>query len=555
MSSEAREYIITLKNKEDLESFYNDMELSNGAKFIPHRAIPVKDRRPVSRNTHYTLYASEAELIKNDPRVLHVELSLEEQGLKFKPFWTQASTLWNRSNTLSSSHRNWGILRSVEGVQRSGWGTNGTTNVSGTVNTTSSGKYVDVVIVDGHFNPLHPEFAVNADGSGGSRVVQYNWLQHNLAVLGTAPGTYAYTPYIDPSYPDNNLDGISDRTVDGDHGTHVASTACGNTYGWARDANIYNISPYSTNPSNTGARTIDYIREWHRTKPINPATGRRNPTVTNHSYGVSIEVPISEITIVRFQGTEFSGPFTESELTNYGLVVSAGNVAFPIRSVAYEEDLIDAMNEGIIVVGAAGNDYTKISNFTVDTGDDYNNYIVQSDVFTYYYNRGPLGAASGSICVGGADANTTETKIVYSNCGPRIDLYAPGRFIVGGVNSTTGVTTGDSRNSAYRVTKRSGTSMSSPQVAGVLACLAEQWPTMKQSQARDYIRNKAKIGQITATTGGIGDYTDLQGSTNRFLYYNKERLDQGMVGPKVNQGNRSSTGHIWPRTKIYRYGR
>jgi hypothetical protein len=40
------------------------METPGGALFIPDRAVPVFDRRPVSRNTHYRLTDEEAELIK-----------------------------------------------------------------------------------------------------------------------------------------------------------------------------------------------------------------------------------------------------------------------------------------------------------------------------------------------------------------------------------------------------------------------------------------------------------------------------------------------------------
>jgi hypothetical protein len=97
--------------------------------------------------------------------------------------------------------------------------------------------------------------------------------------------------------------------------------------------------------------------------------------------------------------------------------------------------------------------------------------------------------------------------------------------------------------------------MASPQVAGILACLAETWPRLNQTQAVNYIQTRSKINQITAGTGGPTDYTDLQGSANRFLYFYKERPDTGQVGPKVNQGLRPATGQTWPRPKIYRYGR
>ena len=61
--------------------------------------------------------------------------------------------------------------------------------------------------------------------------------------------------------------------------------------------------------------------------------------------------------------------------------------------------------------------------------------------------------------------------------------------------------------------------------------------------------------QITDTNGISTDYTSLQGSDNKYLFYYKDRLEAGQVGPKVNLGARPSKGMTWPRPKIYRYGR
>jgi subtilisin family serine protease len=548
-----REYVVTLHKYEDLDSFYDDMETPGGSLFIPDRAVPVKDRRPVSRNTHYRLTDEEASLVRQDSRVMAVELSLEEAGLKIQPSWTQSSTFWNKSNSVLSSHKNWGLLRSVEGQQRSSWGSNGINNTTGEINVTASGKYVDVVIVDGHMNPDHPEFAVNADGSGGSRVSQYNWFELNPTVIFNSPGTYAYGPYVDPTYPDNNGDGISDRTTDNDHGTHVAGTAVGNTQGWARDATIYNISPYSSSPTPT-SYFIDYIKVWHRNKEINPLTGNKNPTITNHSYGVFAGEDITGITSLRYRGTIITGPFTSLQLSNYGIFNSGGVAYINQRNIGIEQDLIDLMAEGVIVVGAAGNLYSKIANETSSISDDYNNYFVVGST-AYFYLRGTITSISNVICVGSIGSFIDDSKFITSNCGPRIDVYAPGRHIMSSVNSNVGIYSNDVRNTAYHLTKKSGTSMASPQVAGVLACLAETWPRLNQTQAVTYIQTRSKTNQITAGTGGPTDYTDLQGSVNRFLYFYKERPDTGQVGPKVNQGLRPSTGLAWPRPKIYRYGR
>jgi subtilisin family serine protease len=114
---------------------------------------------------------------------------------------------------------------------------------------------------------------------------------------------------------------------------------------------------------------------------------------------------------------------------------------------------------------------------------------------------------------------------------------------------------GDARDPTDRWTKISGTSFSAPQVAGAIACLAEQWPTMTQAQALRYITENATVDQIADTEGGPGDNLSLQGSENRYLYYVKEREVQGQINPRSNQGFRPTSGMAWPRPRIYRYGR
>ena len=539
--SNLKEYIVTAANYEILDDLCNDIETPGGALYIPNRAVEVANPRPSSRNTHYYLTDAEAELIRKDPRVLAVEQLPEALGLIPSPMWTQTETTWDKSSSNISSHKNWGLLRVTEGATRSNWGSNGTFSQSGTVIANAAGKDVDIVVVDGLFNPDHIEYAVNINGTGGSRVNQYNWYQHNPEVTGSAAGTYVYTPYTGTSAETQN-----------NHGAHVAGTVAGNTQGWARDATIYNIFPYGTNPSTIFI--FDYIRAFHRAKPINPATGLRKPTITNNSWGFRSLIPYTLLTSVTFRGTTYSGPFTISQLQNYGIIVNASNqVVLSARNAAVDADIADAIAEGIIVVGSAGNNFQKND---ILGGTDYDNNVVYSSL-PYYYNRGSTPASADNvICVGAASALINDSKATFSNCGPRVDIYAPGGNIMSSLNIINSDWPGvsDPRNSVYKIGKAQGTSMASPQVCGVLACILEIYPNMKQSEAISYITSYAKTGQIAATSGGVTDYTDLQGSPNRYLFYVKERASTGEVYPKKNYKARPTEGAVFPRTRILRYG-
>lgn len=280
------EYIVTLNNREDLPNFYDDMETPGGDLYIPDRAVAVASRRHISRNTHYYLTDQEADLLKNDPRVLAVSRLPRDLGMEPISHWQQTGK-FEKSTAVQSTDKNWGLARIVNGVQTDGWGNNGVFNeLQTSIITDSAGEHVDVVIVDAHINPDHPEFAVNEDGTGGTRVIQYNWFQHQAEVGLSGLGTYSY------------------GTISSNHGTHVAGTAAGNTQGWARKSNIYymefNYAGWSQ-PQSWALYLFDFIRAWHNSKPINPITGRRNPTVTNNSWGYSYgSIPLSTITSVTY---------------------------------------------------------------------------------------------------------------------------------------------------------------------------------------------------------------------------------------------------------------
>ncbi len=563
-----QEYIVTLKNFKDSDTFYNDMETEGGLITIPDRVVEVTNRRPISRNTHYMLTEDEADQVRNDPRVLDVELKLADGMITNVPFWTQTSSHFDKSTTDDSDDVNWGLLRCTLGSDISGWGSDGTAAQTATVSTTSSGKDVDVVIVDGHIDPAHPEFAVNDDGTGGTRVVQYNWYQHTPEVTGGASGTYTYPTSSDWFCGNDN------------HGMHCAGTVAGNRQGWARDANIYNITPYSyagvnsihgtysnyADYDNASNNTFDYLREFHKNKPVNPSTGRKNPTVSNNSWGSSITIARSELRYVVYRGSVQQpatlGSPTDAELDSWGLVDHMfSSIFFPFYTASSVADVEDAIADGVIIVSAAGNDSSKIAT----SGDpDYDNQIsfnYGAGTYTMYYHRGSWNCVAGNgICVGSVDKTTGDYKATYSNSGTRVDIYAPGTAIQSSVHDgtsesgtsvTTLATSDDPRDNTKKLNKFQGTSMASPQVCGVLACVLEQYPNMTQQESVDYLTHHATKGQIS-TSGSATDYTNtrtLHMGDNFHLYYNKERKEDGALSPILSNKARPNSGAVYPRVR------
>lgn len=537
------EYIVTVKKGVNINEFYNDMETEGGCETIPSREVVCSDRRPISRNTEYILTSSEVEILKNDDRIVDVVPKSILDQIQIKPTWTQTSTDWNKSSTSTNTNRNWGLYRCINGVQIANWGSDNTSDVSATITTTSSGKNVDFLLVDGHLNPDHPEFAVNSDGTGGSRVQQFNWLSLTSQVTGGENGTYTYRT------------GASLENQNDNHGMHVAGTVAGNTQGWARDANIYYLSPYDSQVSID--RLFEYVRVWHNQKIINPLTGRRNPTICNNSWGSYYTLTRSSITLIMYRGVSDPSPFSDANLESYGIrYYNASDIIVSAYIAAYVADIEDCVDDGIIFVGSSGNESQKID---VQGGTDYNNYIFYGGS-SYYYHRGSwntsaarsgIGGQKLSICVGALSSLVNESKATFSNCGPRVDIYSPGSNIISTLHpSGSGVTiVDDSRNSSYKLGKYNGTSMASPQVCGVLACLLEQYPNMNQSDIENYLTQHSKQNQITATSGGYTDDTDLQESTNAYLFYKKERLETGVSIPRYSYGSRdaNTNGTKYPR--------
>ncbi len=434
----------------------------------------------------------EFDILLNSPKVAGANSEDYENTLKFNPQGS-ASINPEKTNSVSASYHNWGLAQMTQ---------NGTT-LATTFSWQNTGANVDVVIMDTGIQVGHPEFNDLATNTS-SRINQVNF-----------GGTQGANFYTDP---------------DG-HGTHVASIMAGRTQGWARDATIHSFT------SNIGSNTHGYnlsqmglLTSWHNAK----SNGK--PTVVNMSWGATTfyppNTPGKEIAIVDWDPSNI--PDSQYHMT---------------RSSSYDTLVRNMVNAGIIVVCSAGNDNERIYD-SGETGwnsgywyffDSYNDVgygagtkIYKEDASAHDPNVHGTGSRAGTPGAppGGSFNNTiyfqatnngqspsnawiqsgTSTrhdisvmshnmylsKSGFSNYGTPLRIWAPGTYITGAyINKGSAVQIGAT---GYYINKLSGTSMASPQVAGLLSCYID-----RDASTYAGISTKANQESVIAWLEGDGD--------------------------------------------------
>ena len=519
-------YVVTLRKREDLEQFYTDM--SDGG-------YRLKMKRPISRNTHYWMTDEQAETIRQDSRVLAVQLTPEELGIKAGPKSFYNSTEYNiqgtfdKSNTnngTAANYRQWGHLHSAgTTAQRAKgtWTTGQVTDNTG-VNVYNDGKHVDVVICDDFVGRDCEEFY--SPTTGVNRFVQYEWF-NELNTYVTSIDDDNITP-LSGQYPYVDNGGNTDY-----HGTHCAGTVAGQWYGWAREANIYNIHSYGA--ADVGSLLLfDYLRAFHRYKPINPETGKRNPTITNHSWGYGYDltengydagtnIPLGNLNWIEWNGVTYSasnpnpsGWTWEGIEADFGVREAVGGI--PAHYAALNADIEDAIEDGVVVIVAAGNDNYYIA----EEGDpEWNNRMdLQGLGGWIYMNRGgsPSGAR-GAINVGSLQPNNNK-RSTFTNYGPGIDVFAPGSYIHSAFNGSGTPDPKYSQGTGNYFASISGTSMATPQVCGLIALAASGKERFTQSDAIAIVDRFGKAGDMTfdVSPTGISNWTLNFSSTSNSAY-------------------------------------
>jgi hypothetical protein len=491
-----REYIVTVADPSVWDTLWNELTTNGlGDNFIPQREVEVLNDRPFNDFcAHFNLTDEEATELRNDPRIQHVELQADLKEGVGKGFLTLRPGLYDKSYTISAAMKNWALIRATSDA-------NPFVGVAGLNATFDShdleGEGVDIIMMDSGVEAGHPELALNANGTGGSRVVDFDW--HSLGVTGCPTGA-SIGGYLGDS--------------DG-HGTNCASIAAGNTCGWASKANIYSIRIFAGNSIRTGAYlsainsdiAFDLVRAFHLQKI---AQGITRPTVCSNSWGYYANY--SNMTATNYRGTSYP---TTSPNATYGQVNGVHGYQLNYLDVSVE----NCAAAGVILVGAAGNYYHKID---VPGGLDYDNYWVYgNNVENVPYHRGSSPTRAPSmINVGAVDSTDVEQKGWFSESGPRVDIYAPGVMIMGAYANKSYQTPAvpDPRNTSYYLNKISGTSQATPQVAGVVSCLLSAKPSATVDQIKAWLTEKSiKNALVEGSDVSYSNQRSLQGSANRML--------------------------------------
>jgi len=499
------EYIVTLKAGIDYDAFYDAMVETCTETFVPHRAVEIANERPLSqRNTHYFLTHDEVAALQKDPRVLAVELPPDQRDdIQIGHAAVQVSN-FTKTTSDRGPFVNWGLLRCAFNNNAIYGSTNFPSTCACPYHLDGTG--VDVVVHDSGLQVDHPEFT---DVNNASRVQQINWYTAS-GITGTQSANFY-------------------RDFDG-HGTHVGGIMAGKTYGWAKNARVYALKVDGLEGSGDAGTGIsitdcfDVVKGWHLNKPIDAATGKKRPTVVNMSWGYGASY--NNLIGGNYRGTNWVG---SSPNSSYGMVNVTGRVAVRVASV--DTDLEELIAAGVTVCVAAGNDYFKID---VPGGADYNNYFSRRNGEQVFYHRGSSPYSLSAIIVGNINsvATSTEFKNTDSSGGPGVDVYAPGTNIASSCSNTNSMGgVAYFLNSSYKQVNISGTSMASPQVAGMCALFCQLNPDALPNQVKMFTTNTAVSGALYDTANSSTSYTaynTLLGGPNRYLN-NPYAQDAGLL--------------------------
>jgi hypothetical protein len=568
-SDTPQSFTVCVKDPTDWEEIHNYIIEENEIDGIPNRRIScISEMQCSSKRSVYEMSVDEAEVLRQHPKVDWVVRSSMYNPVVLKQrkydeeFDRHATTNRFKQNIINLrtneslsgdplNYTQWGLYRH-QLTSNVGIGTS-TLPVSD-CQYSLTGKNVDVVIMDTGVRWDHPEFLKSGYTSvpvgvatetvsrvrdiiiHGEEDYGITWSDHGLI----APGTGALAGYARTS-------ALQSDTFNGSwHGSHVAGTAAGNQFGAAFESNIWSIA--CIDRSDVGfadpSDGFDYIRVWHKNKPINPETGRRNPTIVNGSWGLRQFVNFNSAYTANFRGQTLSSANIEVDPTYQPAIYYIDTIAgtyyeFTSKHATSQtttDELFDDTDcDDLIVCLAAGNSGNTSGKQDIPGGVDYDNQFL-TGTFYYgdvvaesqgsvdeYFNRpgtpaiSHIGQPDAPIRVGALDSFvytsgiSSERKANFSNTGPAIDVFAAGVNVLSPWNNVGSDLYTDPRNSNYYNRYLQGTSMAAPNVCGVLATYLESNPSANRIDVRNWLyRHGSRI-----VDSGVGNsFCDQYGATD-----------------------------------------
>ena len=590
-----KKYTLAVTSPEYWSEIHDALIVDSNQDGIPDRQVTCTDSKNHSptRGT-YELTEDEAAEIATHPHVKWIELSPTDNPEAFPE--PSPATKRFRGNTKiyrdlsatnappATSPTSAELYRTSWAVKRVGVQTNGDSwpNVTGNppvinddVSYSLTGKNVDIVIHDSGVLQYHPEFMVNGqsrvndivldgpyhidpdyfttnnftytkpDGRTGITTASAEgWWENasNRSAAFQSEGTVSIpAAYTAANALGDNLDGSNGMSSG--HGTACAGLAAGNYMGIAFEANY------------------DLIKIWHRNKPVNTETGRKNPTVVNGSWGYQAAFASNDSVSYKFRGS--TGSFTgNASVTDQVTAMKDGlsnQVTGAYRSWSSSsrsssintagDELIDA---GVIYVAAAGNNNQRLGvgandpdrlNYMDDdwfsSGDPRSEFPGNACPCNHRDWMNPQGIGFDSsadfhpvICVGAMDefilTDYSERKASYSNNGPGIDVWAPADETL--APGTNGVSSYEDYerydDNRFYDTNFNGTSAAAPVASGVIALYMQMNPGATSAQVKEWLKNRGtkltekyqdEYTDDTQTTYWTGAY-NMRGAEKRLLH-------------------------------------
>ena len=352
-----KKYTISVTEPQYWQEIHDLLCTTTSCEHIPDREVSCHDEKDHSPTRGpFILHENEVDTLKNHPNIAWVELDPTEYPDEYpKPShyikrWGKEVKVYRDldinapvsvGSTVGELDRTgWQIVRSGIKSNTEFWQTT-TGNPPAQLSDASyslTGKNVDVIIHDSGILQYHPEFMGRNNQSrvrdvilDGPYYIDPNYFDNVIpAVKYTKPdgrvgiattsardwwinsakrsagfstiGTVSVpTNYTVPNCLGTDL--IGNNTIGAGHGTACASLTAGKNLGLAFESNLWNMSGIGDPTSITIEQNYDLMKLFHMYKPVNPVTGRKNPTVVNGSWGYQAAFSSGDTVTYRFRGT------------------------------------------------------------------------------------------------------------------------------------------------------------------------------------------------------------------------------------------------------------